>query len=142
MAFNHDNAEKNYNCFHLSLSFLTIASENMIEKITAKRRSFFSESEEDPEASMFNSYRHMSSLPVLPESSESHKDDFINKFEILLDRYGVEAVLFLSGGRDCLKRQQSGCGAIVGKACSIRSRFKRPCEVEFGIRYGVRVTCH
>lgn len=78
---------------------------------------------EDAEASMFRSYRR-----TLPNTSA---EEFISRFLILLDRRGIDAALFLKPSNRRVSE------FTIGMMCTIRSHFKRPNEVEFGVRYEI-----
>lgn len=101
-------------------SFYFPQSDAMCQKLNLDTRNF-GIGVEDPEVSMFNSYNRV---------PENHLDDFISKFEALLARFGIEAVIFLR------ERNRRSCNfeKSVGKVCVIRSHWKRPEEVEFGVR--------
>jgi hypothetical protein len=67
---------------------------------------------------------------VCSDEATLSTSDFLTKFEQLLDKFGIEAVLFLTSRRI---RETSG-NVALGKKCVIRSRFAEP-KVEFRIRY-------
>lgn len=110
--------EKATSCSLLSLSLFAtfLSSDSAVEGPL----SFYWE---DAEASMFRSYRRS-----LPDTSV---EDFISRFLILLDRRGIDAVLFLKPNL----RKTSPLDSTIGRMCTIRSHSKCPDEVEFGVRY-------
>ena len=107
--------EKTTSCSLLSLSLFTafLTSDSAVEGPL----SFYWE---DAEASMFRSYRQS-----LPDTSV---EDFISRFLILLDRRGIDAVLFLK------PNPRNVTDSTIGRMCTIRSHSKCPDEVEFGVR--------
>jgi hypothetical protein len=66
---------------------------------------------------------------ICSDAAKQSTGDFLSKFEYLLDKYGVEAVLFLTS-----RRIQKTSGSVaLGKKCVIRSRLAES-KVEFRIR--------
>jgi hypothetical protein len=112
---------ENQSCAPMSFpSFYFPQSDAMCQNLNLDSRNF-GIGVEDPEVSMFNSY---SKVP------ENDLNDFISKFEALLARFGIEAVLSLrEKNRKVYNFEKS-----VGMVCVIRSHWKRPEEVEFGVR--------
>lgn len=116
----------NQSCTPMSFpSFYFPPSDAMCQNLNLDSRNF-GIGVEDPQVSMFNSY---SKVP------ENDLDDFISKFEALLARFGIEAVIFLREKN----RRVYNFDKSVGMVCVIRSHWKRPEEVEFGIRLGKNV---
>ena len=88
------------------------------ENLNSDSRSFCAA---DYQASMFTSY-----LRVLPMS---YNQEFTAKFEVLLSRFGIDAVLFMLRNRENCEVQRTS-----GKVCLLKLHGKRPEELVFGIR--------
>lgn len=98
------------------LNFTKSLSAN--ENLNSDSRSFCAA---DYQASMFTSY-----LRVLPMS---YFQEFVEKFEVLLNRFGIDAVLFMQRNRGNFELQKT-----YGKVCLLKLHGKRPEELVFGIR--------
>lgn len=102
-------------CSILSFYVLNFAkSLSANENINSDSRSFCVA---DYQASMFTSY--------LRPLSSTCSEDFITKFDVLLNRFGIDAVLFM-------QRRRANCE--LGIVCLLKLHGKRPEELVFGTR--------